>query len=194
VVAEAGGDEEVTLPLSFAVATEGGVPVVDQAWLDGQLAEVERLYGPLGVHFHAPAPRPLSLPLAHVESRADRDALAPAALGKLINVFVVASLRDVDDGVSPRRGVHWRARSSPSLHYVILSSIAGPSVLAHELGHYFGNGHSDQTDNLMSYRRTGAPVFLVPAQVATIHAGVRAALRAGEVDRVVPPAAPSAAP
>jgi hypothetical protein len=80
----------------------------------------------------------------------------------VINCFVVASLRDVDDPSRYRRGVHWRPRGGPAgRHVVILSSIAGPTVLAHELGHFFGiRRHSAVAGNVMSYAHgTGGPVF-----------------------------------
>jgi hypothetical protein len=56
-----------------------------------------------------------------------------------------------------------------------------PTVLAHEMGHYFGNGHSGTLDNLMSYERTGGPVFLDPAQGRVIQASARQAFASGEL-------------
>jgi hypothetical protein len=71
----------------------------------------------------------------------------------VINVFVVDSLRDVDDPAEMRRGVHWHGPGGA--HYIILVATASPQVLAHELGHFFGNAHTKVADNLMSYERTG---------------------------------------
>jgi hypothetical protein len=74
------------------------------------------------------------------------------ALGR-VNVFVPASLRDVDDPSLLRMGVHWRARAPrtrPS-HFVIVASSAWQTTLAHELGHFFGNPHHRTPGNLMSY-------------------------------------------
>ena len=174
-----------TLPLSLAVAVEGGEPVQDAAWLDGQMAEVERLLGASGVRFRRGTVRPLRVSSARLETAADRDDLAPFCEERAVNVFVVASLRDVDDGVSVRRGVHWRCRRHPATRYVIVSSIAGPSVLAHELGHYLGLGHSPVRDNLMSYQRSGAPVFLDAAQARAIRSSARAVVASGEVSAAV---------
>ena len=54
-----------------------------------------------------------------------------------------------------RRGVHWHSRSHAGAHFVMLSSIAGPDVLAHELGHYLGNPEARRgAGNLMSYGRS----------------------------------------
>lgn len=179
--ARAANDAIGTFPLSLAFASVDGQRVQDSAWQQAELAEAERLYAPLGVHFRVVSERTITTPRAHLETRADRDALAVDCAPKAINVFVVASLRDVDDGVSVRRGVHWRSSQHPSQRYVILSAIAGPSVLAHELGHYFGNGHSAVTDNVMSYERTGAEVFLDARQAATIRSAARLVLTSGEV-------------
>ena len=189
--AQAASDDRIaTFLLSLAFAEDGGRRVQDPEWLAGELAEVERLYAPLGIRFHAASDRALGAAHLHVESRADRDTFAAECVVKTINVFVVGSLRDVDDGVTFRRGVHWRHTQHHERRYIILSAIAGPSVLAHELGHYFGNGHSSVTDNLMSYDRTGAEVFLDAAQSATIRKAARVALTSGEL-RSMPPDAPA---
>jgi hypothetical protein len=184
-----------TFPISFAFAEEGGQRVQDDAWLLAEMGEVTRLYGPLGLRFRVAFDRTLTTRLARLETRADRDSLARECAPHVINVFVVASLRDVDDGVTARRGVHWRKSTRPSERYIIVSAIAGPSVLAHELGHYFGRGHSPVTDNLMSYDRSGAEVFLDASQAATIRAAARATLASGEVvESRDPPAAASPGP
>jgi hypothetical protein len=173
-----------TFALSFAFAEENGQRVQDATWLATELAETARLYGPLGVRFQTPSDRALGSSHTHVETRADRDAFVGECVPKAINVFVVASLRDVDDGVSLRRGVHWRCSQHRERRYIIVSAIAGPTVLAHELGHYFGNGHSTEMDNLMSYERTGGEVFLDPLQSATIKREARLALTSGELGDV----------
>jgi hypothetical protein len=51
---------------------------------------------------------------------------------------------------------------------VILSATARPTVLAHELGHFFGNGHSTVPNNVMSYIRTDAEVFFDNKQIGVI--------------------------
>jgi hypothetical protein len=170
-----------TFPVSFAVASEDGAPVADSAWIDTELEVAEAMFGERGVHFQAaPAPA-LDARFAHVETRDDRDALGSATQPHVINVFFVASLRDVDEPWRPRRGVHWHVRAHPETHFVIVASSASPTVLAHELGHYFGNAHSQVVDNLMSYERSGGPVFLDDAQTVRIRARAREYLRSGEL-------------
>jgi hypothetical protein len=177
------------VPLSFAVAVEDGVPVRDAAWIDAQLGAMEGLYVPLGLRPVKVASRTLARTLVqgrassfvHMETRADRDSLADEARPGVVNVFVVGTLRDVDEPSRMRRGVHWRNRKSVSLRYVILAAEAMPTVLAHEMGHYFGLGHSLVADNLMSYERTGGPVTLDAAQARIIQDSAREAFRSGEI-------------
>ena len=180
-----------TLPLAIAVALEEGlagqVPVRDEAWIDAQFQAATRLFGAEGVHFQRVERAPLDPRFARLETRDDRDALAAETQKAVVNVFVVASLRDVDDPALHRGGVHWRARQSPARHYIIVAASAGPSTLAHELGHFFGNGHSTVTDNVMSYKRTGENVFFDAAQVTRIRASTLGYLARKEL---VPIAAP----
>jgi hypothetical protein len=174
-----------TFGLAVHVAETGGAPVQDEAWIREQIAGAEKLYAPLGVHFrwaeqHALAPR-----FAALETREDRNALATEIRPKLIDVMVVRSLRDVDEPDRYRMGVCWRPR--PDVTYVILASTARPTVLAHELGHYFGNGHSTVVNNIMSYSRSDGDVFLSPAQVATVKATAQVLVARGLIVPLPPP-------
>ena len=83
----------------------------------------------------------------------------------------------------------WRVRSkaveSRAEESVLLTRFL--AVLAHELGHFFGNGHSDVPDNLMSYSRTGGRVFLDETQIDRIHMFSMRFLAAGRLADVGPP-------
>ena len=71
---------------------------------------------------------------------------------------------------------------------MILSAIAGPDVLAHELGHFLGNpAHSDVPGNLMSYQHTEALPFLDALQSSRLRRTLRRYLRTREL---VPARAP----
>jgi hypothetical protein len=183
------------LPVIVAVAQQPGPdgapqPVRDRAWVDAQLAQAERLFGVHGVRFEARAVRPLDARFARLETKDDRDALASELAPGVVNVFVVASLRDVDDPTLLRMGVHWRKRKALSKHYVIVSSTAMPTTLAHELGHFFGNGHSQVVNNVMSYQRTDdSAVFFDELQARKIRSFARIYLRTREL--VPAPAAPA---
>ena len=153
-------------------------PTRDAAWVDQQVAEANRLMAPAGVTFDIQTRLALHARHARLETRADRDALGRLPAGAAIDVFIVESLRDVDEPERLRMGVHWRRRSNRSRHYVILASTAGPTVLAHELGHYFGNPHTDVVDNVMSYSRADpAKLSFDEKQLGRIRRGARAQVR-----------------
>ncbi|HEY6463234.1 MAG TPA: hypothetical protein VIY73_23865 [Polyangiaceae bacterium] len=173
-----------TFPLRVSVATD-----VEAGWLAAQLANAATLYAPFGVAFAKTDGPHLDASVAHVETRADRDAFAARTAAHSIDVFVVASLRDVDDPGEMRRGVHWHvrheadagSRGAADVHYILLVGTAPPTVLAHELGHYFGNAHSPVADDVMSYVRTGGPVFFDAVQGRRIGERARAYVASGEL-------------
>jgi hypothetical protein len=167
-----------TLRVSRAV-DDAGQPVGTAEWLTAEIDAAQTLFTPFGVRFAKGAGAPLDAHLAHMETRADRDALASHVAPHVIDVFVVQSLRDIDDTKQMRRGVHWHAPSGA--HYLILIATAPTTVLAHELGHYFGNPHSPVVDNVMCYERTGATVFFDAVQGKRIAARARAYVRSGEL-------------
>lgn len=155
-----------------------GVPVRDVTWLETQVAEANRLMAGADVNFTVRPGPPLPDRLARMETRADRDALAALARDGALRVYVVASLRDVDEPDRMRQGVHWRRRANRAQRCVILSASAGPTVLAHELGHFFGNPHTQVVDNVMSYEREDpAKMAFDATQLGRIRRGARAAAR-----------------
>lgn len=156
---------DVTFPISIAVVVEDGAPARDDAWITAQIEDANALYAPLGVRFRWSLRREIPATHAQLHSRADRDALAPLVESNVIDVFVVAALEDVDEPGRYRKGVAWTSKPNGK-RFLILSAAAPRTVLAHELGHFFGNGHTDVADNLMSYTRTqGGQVFLDEAQI-----------------------------
>jgi hypothetical protein len=181
-IAPAGHAQEPVFPISLAVATEEGTPVVDDAWIDLELGAANTIFAPSDVSFVVRERRALDARFTHLETRADRHALGEALQPGVINVFVVGSLRDVDDPSLMRRGVHWRPAGIPGAHFVIVSSISGPDVLAHELGHFFGNPHSDTPNDVMSYQRDGTvPAFFEAHELARIRRSARRFVTRGEI-------------
>jgi hypothetical protein len=143
------------VPLVFHVVQQAGKPVADAAFLAAQLEHANVIYRALGFTLVAVAQKKLSAAHARLVERSDRDALRASLTPGVINCFIVATLMDVDEPGRERRGVHWHVRKEPSKHFVIVSAISGPYVLAHELGHFLGNPeHSDTPGNLMSYQHT----------------------------------------
>lgn len=159
---------DTTFAVRFLVSQEDGAPVVDQAFLDAHLRRANELFAPAGVAFEADEPENRD-GRADIVTRSHRHALAPEVSNGRIHVFVVRSLADVDVAGRVLRGVHWRSRRGGTRrHYVILSSIAREYVLAHELGHFFGNPHSPTPGNIMSYERADGPPFFDEGQLRRI--------------------------
>jgi hypothetical protein len=169
--------ESVVLPLVIHV-----VDVVSADFVAQHVARANEIFEPYRVQLVALETKALAVKHAALDNKEDRDALGAYAERGAIDCFFVRSLRDVDDPKEMRRGVHWRSRTHAGKHYVIVSSIAGPNVLAHELGHYFGHpSHSDVAGNLMSYLPgEGLPV-LGTKQVAKMQRAIRRYLESGEL-------------
>jgi hypothetical protein len=171
-----------TLPVMLHVAELDAKPVASDEFIAQRIERANQIYAPYKLAFSVVGRKPLAAAHAHLETRADRDALG-AEVGKgVIDCFIVESLRDVDEPTSMRRGVHWHSAAFPGAHYVILSTLGGPDVLAHELGHYLGNpNHSETPGNLMSYQRTDAPPFLDAVQLGRLERALRRYLSTREL-------------
>ena len=179
------------LPIAAHVVEVNGTPVASEAFLQERLARANAIFAPYRVGFVLERRSPLPAAHARLESRADRDALAAYTGKHVIDWFVVESLRDVDEPERMRRGVHWHARGKRA-HYVILSTLGGPDVLAHELGHYLGNPeHSQTPGNLMCYERGQIePPFLDAPQIARMERALRGYFSRGELRRAEQRATP----
>lgn len=176
------------LPLTLHVVEQDGKPVADEGFIAERLARANEIYAPYRVGFVVQQRLPLAAAHAHLSSRADRDALARYLKRKVINCFVVASLRDVDEPERMRRGVHWHAADSGGAHYVILSILGGRDVLSHELGHFLGNPeHSPTPGNLMSYELGPMLPFLDAAQQKRLERSLRGYFKRAELVPAQPP-------
>ena len=174
------------IPLRIWVAqrvVEGEAPsaVVTATFVSDQLSEANRLFGGFDLSFEDRVEHGLIVNLTDLETRADRNALAGQLAKGSCNVFFVGRLRDVDDPQLNRMGVMWRNLANLKQKYVIVSSQARETTLAHELGHYLGNGHSGVKNNLMSYERDGGEVFLDEKQGAKARKTARALFASKEL-------------
>jgi hypothetical protein len=177
--------EVVTLPLRVHVEQVDGTGVAAADFVAERVARANEIFAPYGVSFVVVQTVLLAGKHAALETRADRDALGAYAKRGVIDCFVVRSLRDVDDPQHLRRGVHWRSQTHEGTRYVIISSISGTNVLAHELGHYLGNhAHSDVAGNLMSYTAGEGLPFLDEKQQKRLGRTVRELLSRGELRAV----------
>jgi hypothetical protein len=156
--------------------------VVSDAFIAERVSRAGEIFGVYGVQFQVVAQQPLPERHVALETRADRDALGAYFARGTIHVFCVASLMDVDEPGRVRRGVHWHSTTHAGAHYVVVSAISGPDVLAHELGHYLGNpSHSEVAGNLMSYEHTEVLPFLDDAQQKRMRRTIAGYLASGEL-------------
>jgi hypothetical protein len=173
-----------TFPIAVTVTEDEGEPVVDDAWIAIEVENANAIFRDHGVGFRVVDRHRADSTHARMETRHDRHSLGRLMHAQRIDLFAVRSLRDVDDPSRYRQGVHWRPRgvgARDGAHFVIISSIAGPTVLAHELGHYFGNPHSDTPGNIMSYERGEVPPFFDDVQSVRIRASAQRFLREREL-------------
>lgn len=162
-------DHEPIFPVAISVTSDESGAVVDRAWIDAEMAAAEKMYGALGFHVRIHAVTPIGTELAHIEDPRMRDRFAPLVTQRELNVFIVRSLRDNEQVGVYRGGVTWDSHTTPSRRYIILSASAFGSTLAHEMGHFFGlQPHSSVHNNLMSYDRDDALVFLDSSQQSIV--------------------------
>lgn len=134
--------------------TDRGV-VATQEWELGELAAANVHFAKLGVGFELATVDTLPA-TARIETRDDRDVLGTSLADGVIDVFVTARLDDLDHPGEEIRGVTWHRKDGRK--FIVLSTIAMPQVLAHELGHFFGLPHSSYKRSIMNKRhRTDPP-------------------------------------
>lgn len=168
---------EAVIPVRFHVTHVGGEPTKSVEWRDEQIAWANRVFAPTGLSFRNAGAEELAGQHAVLNTRNDRNQLARYLERGVINAFVVGEMYDVDNRQEWRRGVHWRLQWRPQQHFVVLTGIAPPTTLAHELGHFFGNrNHRWVPGNIMSYEHGDSPTF-DPDQLRRVEHTARQLLR-----------------
>lgn len=178
---------QATAPIARAVRVVFHVPAepanvkgaLTEAATNASLAIAEKL---LGLGFRRGPDVALAERFARLETRGDRNDLSALLTAGSVDVFLVTSLRDVDDTKLHRRGVTWTDYRPPAAGgsrgpYIVLADSASPSTLAHELGHFFGLSHVTAHNNLMSYDRDEGEEFLDERQLHTVKQVSTARLR-----------------
>ncbi|MFO0696397.1 MAG: hypothetical protein U0230_22715 [Polyangiales bacterium] len=171
-------------PVRFHFPWSAGEGPLDVDDVEAELERANAIFASAGIAFAPSRPEVrhgTDVPRA-ARTRDERDALVRLGSGPEIHVFVVEELFDVDEAGRRRMGVHWRVRGDVAKHGILLASYALPTVLAHELGHYFGNPHSHVPDDLMSYVRTGTrPPFLSAGEIRRARTSARRYATSGEL-------------
>ena len=145
----------VVIAIHMHVAQSDAGPIASKEWEDGEIATANEHFAKLGVSFEIASIDSLPATAARVETRNDRDALGTTLGDGVIDVFVTARLDDLDHPGEEIRGVNWHRKDGRK--FIVLSTIAMPQVLAHELGHFFGLPHSSYKRSLMNKRHRADP-------------------------------------
>lgn len=178
----ASAPKNTTFALIAHVVGHPKSPVVSEDWLRTQVARANEIFASVQIQFVLTETAPLADAHRELVSRSDRHALTQFNRDQVINWYVPETLFDVDEPGRKRMGVHWRPPMFRPKHFVVTSSYAAPFVLAHELGHFFGNAqHSDVPGNIMSYERTDALPFFDEAQKRIIARHRRRFIKSGEL-------------
>lgn len=158
----------------------------DRAWLAAQVSEANRLFARLKVCFVLRRVGSLPARDGVMKTRSQRTALGGAKSAKgnqkerikrgRVDLFIVNRLGDVDVPGAEIRGVHWRdPQDRTRRRWIILSRIARPKVLAHELGHYFDLPHSRYASSIMNKRPRAKPPMRERGFVSAEYAKMSAA-------------------
>lgn len=146
--------------IALHVVERDGVPVQTPLWVYRDIAVANRLFSPIDVGFEVVSIEAEHADLAQMETRKDRDLLGRRDFSRgVVHVYVVARLADVDIKGDEIRGVHWRDRADRSRRWIILSAIGSETVLAHELGHFFGLPHSRYDVSIMNKTPRATPTW-----------------------------------
>ncbi|MBN2494441.1 MAG: hypothetical protein JXR96_07630 [Deltaproteobacteria bacterium] len=160
--------------ITLHVAVDGGAPVASEQWTERIMKKTNELFEPAGCTFAIVRVTRFDDPGPEITRVSERHALARhAEPDGTIHLFVVARLADKERKGVWIAGVHWRyaGRKKAWRHrrYIILSQdAAGIDTPAHELGHYFGEGHARKPDNLMKRRPRDAGARFSKQQIGRI--------------------------
>jgi hypothetical protein len=152
-------DQNVTCPKDiklclgvrvFIATGQNKRPLRSPIWVRSCMDAANDLFRPMSVAFELAEVVFLPGKFSHVRNRSERDRLGHKRWKKgYIHWFAMGRVDNVD---SPGEiyGVHWRDRKITSHRWVILSHLAPPHTLPHELGHFFGLKHTNRKGSIMN--------------------------------------------
>jgi hypothetical protein len=119
------------------------------------------------IAFVASAPRTLPASFAVLETAGERHRLKKYFVPHTINLFLLDEIDDPVPSEATKKAAAWQDLKLSGLlagahieykgqtpgTYIILSRNTERLTLTHELGHFFGSGHSKDPANIMSYGR-----------------------------------------
>lgn len=153
-------DRATCVGLFLHVVVVDGKPVQEPEWFATKVHHANRLFAAIDVGFQVVGADAVGPEHEVVATRTQRDQIGKKVFHEgVAHIFIVGQLDDVDVPGEVIRGVHWRLRGDRSKRWVILSSISGSMVLAHELGHFFGLPHSRYVESVMNKKPRESPTW-----------------------------------
>lgn len=165
----------------------------------GQLERANHHFATADVGFQLARVDTVADTAMHVATRADRSALAAGGLAKrVIHVFVVGQLDDIDVEGAQINGVAWRIPRDKTRKFLIVSAKAWDRTLAHELGHFFGLPHSTYAISIMNKTERAEPPqdqrTFAEEEFTALRAAVAKFVRSRVLATVKPPVDPAIKP
>jgi hypothetical protein len=156
------------MPVTLHLATDAGSPVATRARVLAWVERANRALARYGIEVVVREVRHMPAGFESVARWQERRRIAAYAPNDgTVHVFVI---EDLDGGRRHRRvrGLHWRYRGLRAdlraREYVVVTSSAPGTTLAHELGHLLGLRHTVRGDNIMCSCRRGDDVGFDDAQ------------------------------
>jgi hypothetical protein len=150
-------------------------PCPAEDWLDAEIATANSLFAPVGIQFRSSEQLGLTPEHAHIgdvveiQQLVSQVRLADRAPRRFaLDVFLVEDMFSSADAGGT--GFAQARDPRPGLVVIAVTS-ANPALLAHELGHYIGLGHSSDPENPMFETAPGDAAF-DPVQVSQLRARV----------------------